>query len=303
MNKKYYGYLGVVFISILLLACASSPKKIEEKTERTLFNQKYFFRPGADYYSFVDLKTIRPLMREIVKQMPSGQRMQMQMIVGRTERVFSYHLNNSTYSLIFGSFPKALLDGLLGMHPEWLSLEPEIAGYRHYEMNLEIGLPLSNILYMTTSSLSEAYRAPTLARESVLPAFVIQGIDENAFVLYFPRGDRAFAKDNSAFSDLPPHRLLMSMTPIEARTYRIEIEFVFDTPSVAAGFIPRLKSMLEWYKSYYTGFGDLLDVFSMNQEGKNIKLSAILEAEQVVRISSEAMKTSMNRMTNKKTRK
>ena len=291
MRQK--GIIAIIIIAAVMLFGCSTTAKMDE---RLVYRPRYFFRPGADYYSRMDLQALRPLVRGLVKDLPMSQRLQVQMIAERTNRILAYRVGVRLYSLLEGSFPKGIIDNLLTRHPEWLPLEEGIDGFRHYSANLEIGLPETNIVYATTESLRAAYEAPAVPIENVLPAYVIAAMEKRPFVIYHPRGNPIFIKDNSEFASLPDFELLLTMFPMEGKLYRIDAEFTVINPANAGSFPAQLQSMIDWYKTYYVDWAPLLDALTMNVQGKQVTFSGIYSQEDMISLSADAVRIAVTNL-------
>lgn len=288
MTKKHR-WVTFAALVVILISCSTSADLKDER----VYRRQYFFRPGAEYYSYIDLQPLRPLIRALTRTLSVAQRMQVQMLSERTNRILSYRLDNFLYSLLEGSYPKGIIDNLLYRHPEWLDLPSDIDGYRHYSASLEIGLPESNVIYATTGSLKEAYEASPVASETFLPAYVVEAMMKRPFVIYYPRGNSIFIKDNPNFASLPPFELMLTMFLQDAKSYRIHAEFTLASNAMAEDFVPSLTSVLDWYRSYYTQWGDLLDLLQIDVQGKQVYVSATFSEQDMVRMCSDAVKIAM----------
>lgn len=293
MRQK--GVITIIIIAAAMLFGCSTTAKLDE---RLVYKQRYFFRTGADYYSRIDLQALRPLVRGLVKDLPMSQRLQVQMIAERTNRIFAYRIGIRLYSFLEGSFPKGIIDNLLTHHPEWLPLGEDIDGFRHYSANLEIGLPETNIVYATTESLRAAYGAPVLPIENVLPAYVIAAMQKRPFVIYYPHGNPIFIKDNSEFTSLPDFELLLTMLPLESKLYRIDAEFTVLNPANAGGFSAQLQSVIDWYKTYYVEWAPMLDALTMNVQGKKIIFSGVYSQEDMISLSADVVRIAVTNLEN-----
>ncbi len=283
-----------MIVSSLLFACGTTAKL----DEKLVYKQRYFFRPGADYYSRINLQTLRPLMRALMKDLPRSQRLQMQMIVERTNLLLAYRMNIYLYSLLEGSFPKNIIDNLLTRHPEWLPLEEEVDGFRHYSASLEIGLPETNIVYATTENLKAAYAAPVVPVENILPAYVISAMEKNPFVVYHPKGNPLFIKDNPDFSRLPDFQLLLTMAPLDGKLYRVEAEFIVINPQDMGNFPAQLQAVIDWYKTYYPDWASMLDALSMNVHARQVVFSGIYSLDDIVSASADAIRIAVTNFEN-----
>lgn len=291
---KKLASIGLLIIVGILISCGTTSSTGSK--EKNIYQRGYFFRPGAEYYSYIDLESFRPLIRALTKTLPSSQRMQVQMVSERTSRIYSYRVEDGLYSLLEGSYPKGIMDSLLTRHPEWLDLPSDVDGYRHYSASLEIGLPVSNVIYATTGSLEQAYTLAPTPQEDFLPPHVIMELERRPFVIYYPVGNLAFQKDNPKFASLPRFELLLTMFPQDVKSYRLHAEFTLASNTQAVHFMPELQGLIDWYKSYYTQWADLLQIIDLDVQGNQVILSATYTEEDIVRLSSDAIKITITKL-------